>query len=215
VTAERLRRAERELAGLSQRLHDAVEEERRSVAREIHDELGQTVASVHLLLDRAPERPEALQEARELTAHLGDLLRDVALDLRPALLDDLGVPDAVRSLAERVARSADLAVEVTVAESGRPPARVETAAYRIVQEALTNVVRHSGARRVGVALTVGPAGITASVRDDGRGFVPGEVPAGHVGLIGMVERARLLGGWCQVRSGPTGTEVSAWLPASS
>ena len=155
--------------------------------------------------------------ARELAAELLQRVHDLSLDLRPAMLDDLGLEPALLWLAERY--TAQTGVEVSLACSGldtRLNPQVETAAYRIVQEALTNVARHAGAKHAAVDCSVVDATLRVEVADRGFGFDVEAVPVGaSSGLVGMEERARSTGGrlWARSAAG-LGTTVVAELPLS-
>ncbi len=207
----------------------AQEEERHRLARELHDETAQTLAALAIALDRArdglaeegssPEPRERIAEARAIAARLLEETRRLILGLRPSALDDLGLVPAIRWLCEM--GIVDPATVVTIDADGsgvRLVRHVETALFRIAQEAIGNVARHAAARNVRVSLEVADGVARLSVADDGRGFDPADVfgPAGNaqsVGLLGMQERVRLLEGKMQVRSGAGhGTEVVVELP---
>ncbi len=223
--AEERRRAYAErLEELSRRVLEAQEAERRHLARELHDEFGQLLTGINLNLRaiRAGLGAEARPWLEESIAAVTDAIRQTrnfSLDLRPSILDDFGLGAALRWCAERQAQRAGLAVELEADLPGeRPPAHVETACFRIAQEALTNVVRHAGARRVCVEARRRGREIHLSVRDDGCGFDPasaraGAAGAGGFGLLGMQERARLAGGEITVESRPgQGTLVRVRIP---
>ncbi|WP_246456515.1 sensor histidine kinase [Nocardioides mesophilus] len=208
-----------ELQHSRERLVTAVEDERRRLRRELHDGLGPTLAAVASRIDvarmTAPRSPEeadrSLALAREeITGTLAEVRRLVH-GLRPPALDDVGLPGAVRQLAERLRRPG---TEIRVAEPGDLgdlPAAVEVAAFRIVSEALANVVRHAGASYCTVRLGREAGALVVEVGDDGCGIDP-EAPAG-VGLVSLRERAAELGGRCAVTAGPDGgTLVRAELP---
>ncbi|MEZ5098770.1 MAG: GAF domain-containing sensor histidine kinase [Thermoleophilia bacterium] len=188
-----------------QRIVEAEETERRRLARELHDETGQALTTILLGLRSLEEvaGPEALEPVRE---HVRRALRDVrrlAVELRPAALDDFGLVAAV----ERLARQhRDGGLEVEVSASGlaeRLPPSIETTAYRLVQEALTNVARHAQARAARVRLAVGGDVLALQVEDDGRGL-PDEVREGAMGLASMRERVALLGGRLAIDRSPLG-----------
>jgi two-component system NarL family sensor kinase len=206
-----------ELQESRERLVIGREDDRRRIRRDLHDGLGPALGGVALRLQAAGNAIEAdPARARDLVAlartEVGEALDDVRRlvhDLRPPALDDLGLEAAVRQQAERVRSE----VEVTVAAEDLAglPAAVEVAAYRIVSEALTNVVRHAGARRADVRLEAGTSALTVTVVDDGRGIAE-DVTAG-VGLLSLRERAEELGGRCEVRCPEGGgTTVHAVLP---
>jgi len=199
-------RREEALAELSARLLTAQEGERRRIARRLHDELGQTLAAARWAVaagDRA--------EADRLLGQAVEGMRTLARELRPPLLDELGLGPALRALGDQVASSGGIAVEVEV-PAGRFPPEVETAAFRVVQEALENARRHAEARRVEVRLDRTNWALVGEVADDGRGFDPRRATPG-LGLTGMKEWVGLLGGELQVRSRPGhGTRVQFKIP---
>ncbi|MGN9914710.1 histidine kinase [Phytohabitans sp. LJ34] len=210
----------RQLAGDLQRTREdlvaAREEERRRIRRDLHDSLGPalsgqalTIEAARSLLATDPAAADGL--LRDLTAHSRqtlDEVRRLARQLRPPVLDELGLAAALGDLRERY-RPQGLDVTAEVPPLPDLPAAVEVAVYRIVQEALTNVVRHAGAGTCVVSLAVDGAALTVSVVDDGRGI--GSTPAG-VGLASMRERAEELGGTLTVDSSSRGTTVTARLP---
>jgi signal transduction histidine kinase len=197
----------------------ASEAERTRWARELHDDTLQQLAGLRMGLSGArrsgaPERiGAAIDDAVEqLTTAIGDL-RSLITELRPAALDELGVKPALESLAARFERQTDIEVELDVGDARLAP-EVESTVYRLVQEALSNIAKHAGARRVAVALTRDEGDLALVVRDDGGGFDPGRGSSGF-GLIGMRERLALVGGTLEVRSAPgTGTELRARIPPS-
>ena len=202
------------------RVVDAQELERRRLARELHDETGQALTSILLGLKTLEETLEA-DEARAATARLRELVvatlqdvRRLAVELRPSALDDFGLVAALEHLASSFSEQTGIAVDLGVAlGTERLPGEVETALYRIVQESLTNVVKHARARRVSIALTRMEGSVTAVVEDDGQGFDPDEAPSGGFGLIGMRERLALLGGRLRIESSPgAGTTIAADVP---
>jgi signal transduction histidine kinase len=206
------------LRTLSLRLVEAQERERRHVARELHDEAGQALASLRFGL-RVLEREVA--EGGAVTPHVADLIRTtdavidglhrLAADLRPASLDHLGLDAALRQYARSTATTFGLAVRFKARgfPGERLPAAVETALFRAVQEAVTNAVRHGRASRVDVLLEHRGDRVMAMVEDDGVGFEPDSVQSGeHFGLLGLRERAEALDGTLTVESAPgTGTTV--------
>jgi signal transduction histidine kinase len=198
---------------------DAQELERRRLARELHDEIGQDLTSLLLGLRTIEEAqgPAALTDA---TAALRELivaaLRDVrrlAVELRPKALDDFGLVPALERLAQTFAEQTGMEFEVEESLGGqRLSSDAETALYRIVQEALTNVVKHAGARRVSIVLTRRDGGVAAVVEDDGQGFDPEGEHEG-LGLLGIRERLALLGGGLEIESAPgKGTTLVAEVP---
>jgi signal transduction histidine kinase len=203
---------------LSRRLLEAQEAERRHLARELHDEVGQQLTGLRLLLKQsaggAPAGP-SLDEALALLDGLLARVRDLSFDLRPALLDHLGLLPALLWLFERYTAQTGVAVDFkhTALERRFEPT-VETAAYRVVQEALTNVARHAGVSTVSVRVWAEADALTVQVEDPGAGFDPGAVLGGVAhGLTGMQERVALLGGELTIDSAPgAGTHLAARLP---
>jgi signal transduction histidine kinase len=214
--------SEGRLRKLSAQLMTAQEEERRSIARDLHDEMGQVVTAMTLDLQRAAQAGErdkkddligrALRGAERL---LGSI-HEVAARIRPTLLDDLGLKDAVQSYLSDYEHRNGVVVRADLRFEGRDvPAVVSENVYRILQEALTNVAKHARAREVRVALHVTADHASLTVRDDGAGFMPASVDGKRLGLLGMRERAELLEGTFAVKSEPGGgTEVSVALPLS-
>jgi signal transduction histidine kinase len=191
----------------------AAEAERARWARELHDETLQGLGALRLMLVAARRSGDAqhVSVAVERLEEEIDGLRGLIRDLRPAALDDLGLGPALEGLAERAGRRRDLDVIAEVKLPDRLSSELETAAYRIVQEALTNAVRHSGATSVQISVDVRAGAVHAEVRDDGSGFDPG-APADGFGLTGMRERVALLRGELEIASSETGTVVAAALP---
>jgi len=218
---ERLRTAHERLQALSHRLVEVQEAERRHIARELHDEVGQILTGLNLLLSTSARAPadavEArLGDARALVEELIDKVDELSLDLRPAMLDGLGLLPA---LLWHVARyTAQTGVRVRLEHAGlerRFPSQIETAGYRIVQEALTNVARHADVGEVTVRLWADGDILSLQVEDRGAGFDSDTaLAAGDTsGLGGMYERVALLDGQMMIESGPgTGTRLMAELP---
>lgn len=206
-----LTRGEEERKALLQRLLTAQEDEQRRLARELHDGIGQTLASLAVGLQWEGERGERL---RQIATDGQDEVRRLVRGLRPMLLDDLGLSAALARLAEQVTRLDSLRVEFVpaVERDGRLAPDVESALYRIAQEALSNAVKYSGARAAEVLLEVSADRARLSVSDDGTGFAPSRGVTGF-GILGMRERAQLLGGALTVESGAgRGTTVTAVVP---
>ncbi len=198
----------------------AREEEARRIAHELHDEAGQLLASVHIALDdlagQAPERAGTVRQLHGLLDRVEDQLRRLSRELRPTILDDLGLAPALEWLAQGVAQRSGLAITVD-APIQRLPSAIETALYRVVQEALTNAVRHARATSIRVKVSKQDSAIHATVRDDGEGFDAEAALARRgdrgLGLIGMRERIELLGGEFGIRSAPKkGAELSVMIP---
>jgi signal transduction histidine kinase len=200
------------------RVVEAQEAERTRLARELHDETGQALTSILLGLKpleqaAAGEQAAAVASLRELVVSTLQDVRALAVELRPAALDDFGLVPAVERLADTFRGQSGMDVELeTRLPDERLPPEVETALYRIVQEALTNVVKHADARRVSILLTERERGVAAMVEDDGTGFEPG-ADRGGLGLLGMRERIGLVGGRLHVESAPgAGTTIVAEVP---
>jgi signal transduction histidine kinase len=198
----------------------AREAEARRIAHELHDEAGQLLAALHITLDdlatQAPAQEASVRKLREGLDRVEAQLRRLARELRPTILDDLGLAPALEWLAQGLAERRDVTVTVDAPERRLAP-EVETVLYRIVQEALTNAVRHARPRRITVLVREEGAQIRAVVRDDGRGFdaVAQLARRGDrgLGLIGIRERAEALGGVVDIRSAPDqGTEVCVLIP---
>jgi PAS domain S-box-containing protein len=219
---EQVRQGSERLQTLSRRLVEIQESERLYVARELHDETGQALTSLMVLLRRIEQDAVQPELVRAHVADMDDSLQGVienlhrlAMSLRPAALDHLGLDAAVRQNAETLADRYGLAVKVEpFGLATRLPRNVETILYRIVQEALTNVVRHAAASRVDVVMQTRDDKVIVIVEDDGVGFEPAELLASdHIGLLGMRERAETLGGSLMVESSPgKGTTILAEVP---
>ena len=224
---EEIDRLSRSFNGLLERIEEerrrsgtlamrAQEEERRRLARDLHDEVNQALTAILLRLealsqDSPPARVEEVDELKRLVNQAMDELLNLARQLRPSALDDHGLMPAVDTQLKRF--SARTGVEVSLTVDGDPdtlPEDVQTAIYRVLQEALANVGRHAGATAVSVEFEVDDERLELRVRDDGAGFDPGAIarrnggPGAGLGLSGMAERARLAGGELDVRSAPGG-----------
>jgi signal transduction histidine kinase len=213
---------------LSQQLMEAQEAERRRLARELHDEIGQALTAVKInlqALQRATSEAAAqmrLQDSLEIVERVHQQMRDLSLNLRPSLLDDLGLAVALRWYLDRQAQRAGFAIDFLAEPPDlRVSGLLETTCFRVAQEALTNVVRHARARSVRVELRQCGSELHLVIRDDGVGF---EVEAsrqraargGSLGLLGMQERVLLMGGWIDIKSSPgRGTEVRVRLPVTT
>ena len=227
-TEEVLRQAAQQMEALSRRLIRAEEDERRRIARELHDETGQALTAVKMYLqgvvqglDDPAEVRAGLDESIRLVEQTLGQVRSISLNLRPALLDDLGLVAALQSLVKRQAQLAGFAARfVPVADplAFRLEPELETTCFRVVQEALTNVVRHAVARTVAIELQLGERALRVCVRDDGTGFDPAAARSRaasgvSLGVLSMEERVKLVGGRFAIRSMPgQGTEVSAEFP---
>jgi two-component system, NarL family, sensor histidine kinase DevS len=202
------------------RVVEAQELERARLARELHDETGQALTSILLGLKSLEERVEtedgraAASELRQLVVSTLQDVRRLAVELRPAALDDFGLVPALERLRDTVAEHASIAVEVqSTLEDRRLPSEIETMLYRTVQEALTNVVKHAEASRVTVQLSQVDGTVVLTVHDDGKGFDSRSPRDGGLGLVGMRERTALLGGRFTVESSEgAGTMLKAEVP---
>ena len=214
----------------AQRLRHSIrasEQERRRWARELHDETLQELGALKMMFEttRAKGRPELVAESVDRSIDQLDLtirgLQSLITELRPAALDELGLKPAVEALLERTAATSGLRVESSIDlayAAGRAGTRLEpelaTVVYRLVQEALTNAVKHAEAETLSVEISERDAEVAVSVRDDGTGFGRERLRDGGFGLIGMEERVQLVGGRLEIDSSPGGgTAVRAWLPA--
>ena len=204
-----------------QRVVTAQEAERRRLARELHDETGQALTSILLGLRGVEEaagpdeRRVAVAELRELVRSTLQDVRRLAVDLRPTALDDFGLGPALERLTSSLAESTGIGGDLEAALPGeRLPPEVETALYRIVQEALTNVVKHAHAQNVSIFLVRRQDRVTAVVEDDGQGFDPERTREDALGLVGMRERIGIVGGRLNVESRPdAGTTIAVEVPA--
>jgi signal transduction histidine kinase len=216
-------KAEQELRRLSQRLVKLQEEERRAISRELHDEVGQMLTGLRMEignLERLREAPpeefhQYVQETRKLLEQALHTVRDLAMGLRPSMLDDLGLEPALKWQVRDFARRSGIAVNLRMPESTESlPESHSTCIYRIVQEALTNCAKHSCAKNIDIYLALQNEWLKLTVRDDGTGFKV-EDKNGGLGLIGMEERVRELQGKMMIFSQPgSGTMLSVQIPAS-
>jgi signal transduction histidine kinase len=203
-------------------LNETLEEEIKRIAYAVHDEAGQLLVAVHLALaDVASEMPEPQQvklaQIAELLNEVEKHLRRYSHELRPTILDDLGWIPAVRFLADGISKRANLPIHIEATISERLPSTIETTLYRIVQEALTNAVKHARAGNVWIRARRDNGVLCCLIRDDGAGF---DIPQGQkaprrkgLGLIAMRERVSAIGGTLQIDSRPGhGTELSIRIP---
>lgn len=204
-------------------LFASIEVERRRIAYELHDGVGQSLTLLVSGLKSLPEsqRPEArVEELQGLAQRTLKDIKALALGLRPSLLDDLGLVSAIERIAADVRENRGLAVrlDATRFDGRRLPEAVETALFRITQEALSNVVKHAAATQAVITLQLEDGSVTCTVEDNGRGLRHNahslaSVAPGHLGLIGMRERATLLGGQFELTSTPgAGTRVRVSIP---
>jgi signal transduction histidine kinase len=218
-------RATQKLQVLSQRLVEVQESERRQISRELHDEIGQALTAAQLNIQAALQSTQdttlapRLQASAEMIEQVLEQVHELSLNLRPSMLDDLGLEPAVRYFTNRQAALTGLEVEFQAdpLERRLDPA-IQTECFRVAQEALTNVVRHAQARKVAVRLSRQNGHLHLFVRDDGIGFDVAArrneaVVGASLGLLSMEERAALAGGGLEFHSAPgKGTEVHAWFP---
>jgi signal transduction histidine kinase len=200
------------------RVVEAQELERRRLARELHDQTGQELTSVLLGLKAVEEaktdeeRAEAITAVREQVVETLHDVRRLAVELRPKALDDFGLVAALEHLRDTFSEQTGMRVDLEAHVGDRLPSDVETALYRIVQEALTNIVKHAQASAVSIVLARSGRVITAVIEDDGRGFTPDGGGDG-LGLLGMGERLALLGGKLKIESSPgAGATIVAEVP---
>lgn len=220
-----VRTGREQLQGLSHRLIEVQESERRAIAGELHDEIGQVLTLVKMNLQALqesqadPETVAGLVESSAIVEQALQQVRDLSLDLRPSLLDDLGLVAALRWYGARQARHAGVALHFADRlPPGRLPTMLETTCFRVAQEALTNVVRHAQARHVWLDVALQNDTVQLTIRDDGIGFDPhtAQTRARYgksFGLLGMRERVAIVGGRLQLTSAPgAGTTVVASFP---
>jgi PAS domain S-box-containing protein len=219
---EQLRASRSALRSLATRQQDIREDERSRIAREIHDSLGQALTALKLQLAAAQDA--AAREAPALSTRLAETalmvddlvksVRRIATELRPPILDQLGLPAAVEWLAQDFARRTGIRCQTSILPTdGAITNELATALFRIVQEALTNVLRHAGATRVDIQLGVKSGCVMLEINDDGSGITEAGMGPGSLGILGMRERAAALGGVLEVAPRSNGgTRVAAWFP---
>jgi signal transduction histidine kinase len=212
-------RGAQEGARALRRLNEVLEGELKRIAHALHDEAGQLLASVHIAVadvanELPPEFSTRIAEIEWLLKQIEVELRNLSHELRPTVLDNLGLVPALEMLAEKVAKRTGLAVSVSGDTRERLPSAVETALYRTAQEALNNAVKHAHAKSVRIELQHMPLTVRCSVRDDGIGFANQQQASVHgLGLIGIRERLNALGGSLRVVSEPQcGTTLLADIP---
>ena len=215
------KRYEERLRLLSARLVELQEAERRHIARELHDQIGQWLTGLSLMLNMIPELPaEAIRsniaEAQVLINELMGRVRDLSLELRPSMLDDLGLlPTLIRHF-ERYRAQTHVSVDFKQRGlEGRFPADLETGVFRVVQEGLTNVARHANVSKASVRVVASRSRLSLQIEDNGKGFDQQVLAArgASSGITGMQERAALLGGKLAVDSVPgVGTRLTAEFP---
>jgi signal transduction histidine kinase len=212
----------RELHHLSARLMNAQDVERRRIARELHDGVGQYMAAIKMSVDVALSEEEDPDAARRSLADCRDLLERCTAEVRtlshllhPPLLEEMGLASAARWYVEGFTERSGIAVDLAMPpDFNRLPDPVEMVLFRLLQESLTNVHRHSESKRARITLVIDSENAVLTIQDQGRGFdVHAEDPARlGVGVVGMRERVRELGGAFKIESTPRGTTVSATMP---
>jgi signal transduction histidine kinase len=221
--AERRSSTSRRYAALfrraSERLLTVEEDERRRIAGELHDGVGQLLTGLTLTLDAAASEPDAAIVRRRVASarRLADMAlagtRDLSHRIRPARLEERGLVAAVRDLTSQSGFPVVVQADAAASDRNLLGATATVEVFRIIQEALANAAHHSGAPRASVSISRHDERITVIVADDGRGFDPADVPESGIGLAGMLERSRLLGGQLSIESAPQrGTRVTVSLP---
>jgi signal transduction histidine kinase len=218
-------RLKEELRGqLLARAINAQEDERKRISRELHDEHGQTLTGLIMNLDKmesiipseCPQLKVKLEKARGLVSRLLDNVRVLTLGLRPPDLDDLGLIAAITSFVEDRLEAVGISPRFEFKYDGNLAPLIETAIFRIVQEAINNIIKHAGAKNVFIQLLLDSKKVTLTVEDDGRGFEPNarkKDRQGSLGLLGIRERIELLGGTFTVNSHPgEGTRLTIEIP---
>lgn len=221
---EEMRASHKQLERLSHRLLQTQIEERRQVGRELHDEIGQLLTMLNIILDMVADSPPEemrsnLEEAKGVVKQLMTKVRNLSVELQPAMLDDLGLLPALLWHVDRYMAQTRIRVHFSHhgLEGRRFTPAIEIAAYRIIQEALTNVARHAGVSEVEVKVWATEEKLTLRIRDAGIGFEPKIALAqvASAGLLGMRERAALAGGYLTIESAPgKGTTITATFPLS-
>jgi len=223
------KRAEESLRALTARLLQLQDDERRRIARELHDSAGQILVALDINLSLvqkneglAPNAANAVRESIALVQQLSKELRTTSHLLHPPLLDESGLPSAVRWFVDGFAKRSKIPVDLEIApDLGRLPRELETTIFRMVQECLTNIHRHSGSPTANIRIARNSNHVSVAVRDRGKGMSAdnyrnsfGPITPG-VGIQGMRERVRQLGGHLQIHSGSSGTTVRATLPVTN
>lgn len=222
---EELRAKEEMRTYLLQKVISAQEEERKRIARELHDQVGQSLTYLIISLQRLKETvggvetEEKLEELRKLTGDILQILRELAFELRPSLLDNLGLKEAVERYCHDYTHKYQIKVDIQAyGEWKTIPSEIATTLYRVIQEALTNVARHARASQVSLILERRDCEVMAIIEDDGCGFIPEEVLSEaqgrkYLGLFGMQERVALVGGTFTIESSPgQGTTIYIKVP---
>ncbi|KIX14459.1 hypothetical protein X474_10235 [Dethiosulfatarculus sandiegensis] len=224
---QQVKKHELELQGMSARIMEAQEAERKRIALELHDEMGQALTAININLSVMQNKisgfpaeglPRRLTETIEQVENLAEQLHDLSLDLRPPMLDDLGLVPTLRWYAKVFSKRLNLNIEFTADECREIPSEYVIVLYRLTQEALNNIAKHASATRVWIRLKCLSGKLRLIVQDNGSGFDLAEAlsafgPSTGVGLLGMRERLDFLGGDLDISSKPgSGTQISAFLP---
>jgi len=212
-----LKEAEEQLQSMMAQLMHVQEEERKRISRDLHDGIGQSLFSLKITIDRMISEGgnPGLQQLGKQVSQLMEEVRSLAWELRPSVLDDLGVVPALRTYIESYERHFGIRVRFVSSLRRRLKLPAETAVFRVVQEALTNIGKYAGVSEASVTLTDSGDGIEAVIEDRGAGFNRSEAGQG-VGLFSMEERARAVQGQLEIRSAPEqGTTVILRIPASA
>jgi|GEM_PF-3425206 len=228
ILLHQVQEANERLRSLSRELINSQEAERKRISQELHDELGQALTAISLDLgiieqnlhpETPPEIRDRLFDTKKNADELDQMIRELALDLRPSLLDDLGLLPTLNWYVKRFSQRAKIEVEVDVnGEEKRLPGEIETALYRIIQEALTNVVKHAKAKKVGLRIDKRADVVMVIIKDDGKGFdldtmQSPETSTWGLGLIGMADRTALVGGDFKIYTKPgEGTRIEVEIP---
>jgi len=225
--AEVLQQSE-QLRELSNRLLQTQDDERRRVARELHDSTGQTITALGLNLasmtqdvSKNPRLSKIVDDSQKLIQQLSKEIRTTSYLLHPPLLDETGLPGAIRWYMQGVTERSGLIVDLNIADDfGRLPSEMEVAVFRIVQECLANIHRHSGSKSATVRLFRRADSVTLEIQDQGKGIPKEKLDRIHshrsgVGITGMRERVRHFKGVMDIHSNGTGTKISVILPVSS
>ena len=219
-TVETLKQVDQERRALLSRLVRAQEEERRQIASDIHDDSIQAMFAVGVRLHtlrsalHQPDQIEQIDRLQQTVRQTTDRLRHLLFELRPAALDEGGLSAALGEYLEVMKTESGIETELNTAMDSNPASETQVIAYRIAQEALTNVRKHAGAQRVACAVSTDDGGVLTRITDNGVGFEAGRgsVP-GHLGLVAMRERAEMAGGWLRLTSAAgKGTTVEFWIP---
>jgi signal transduction histidine kinase len=216
-----------ELRDLSSRLLQAQDEERRHIARELHDSAGQVLTALAMALDQAvrlapqevPDLSKCLEESQELVQQLSQEIRTMSYLLHPPLLDETGLSEALRWYAQGLTERNGMEIALDIpANFERLSREMELVMFRLVQECLTNIHRHSGSRNAAIRIVRDGEGVLLSVQDQGKGISPEKLTeiqsqGSGVGIRGMRERARHFGGYMMIESNHKGTKISFKFPS--